>query len=332
MTDLAIVAVLEFKAITVFSLLFGAGLAVFAGRAHVGGVSPLRFLARRLLVLLAFGLVHLLLVWNGDILTLYAVCGFLILPLLRLPPMALVVAGVVAFAVPHIWPWLVPEPGEGAVYWLAEDAARVYRTGTPAEVLAYRWRETRLLVLPLLVAILPRTLGLMALGAAAWKAGVLRDPGRHGRLLLAVAVVGGLVGATATAASVYSASTGAPHGFPDTLVAVGSSAPLALAYTACLLLTLRSPALLRLATPFAAVGRMALTNYLTQSVVLSLLFYGYGLGLYGRTGSAAAAGIGLALCALQAAFSVEWLRRFRFGPAEWLWRTLTYGRPQPVIR
>jgi uncharacterized protein len=77
---------------------------------------------------------------------------------------------------------------------------------------------------------------------------------------------------------------------------------------------------------------MALTNYLAQSVVLSLLFYGYGLGLYGRLGSAAGAGIGLALYAGQVAFSCAWLRRYRFGPVEWVWRSLTYGRGQPMRR
>ena len=119
---------------------------------------------------------------------------------------------------------------------------------------------------------------------------------------------------------------------PSGLVHAASSAPLALGFAAGLLLALRSSAATRAAAPFAATGQMALTNYLAQSVVLSLLFYGYGLGFYGRLGSAAAAGIGLSLYACQVGFSRAWLRRYRFGPVEWVWRSLTYGRGHPMHR
>jgi uncharacterized protein len=172
----------------------------------------------------------------------------------------------------------------------------------------------------------------MAIGAAAWKAGVFRDPGGHRRLLWRVAVVGGGVGGAATLLMVYAASTGQPVGFAPALVEAASSGPLALAYAAGLLLALRSPSATRLAAPFAAAGQMALTNYLVQSLVLSLLFYGYGLGLYGRLGSLAAGGVGLAVYAGQVVFSWMWLRRYRFGPVEWVWRSLTYGRCQPMRR
>jgi uncharacterized protein len=75
---------------------------------------------------------------------------------------------------------------------------------------------------------------------------------------------------------------------------------------------------------------MALTNYLLQSIVLGFVFYGYGFGLFGRIGSAAAACIGLVLYAAQLQLSRLWLRRFRFGPFEWLWRSLAYGQRQPI--
>ena len=82
--------------------------------------------------------------------------------------------------------------------------------------------------------------------------------------------------------------------------------------------------------PFAAAGQMALTNYLTQSVVLSFIFYGYGFGLHGRLGSAVAVVIGLVVYGLQLILSRWWLSRFRFGAVEWLWRSITYGRRQPM--
>jgi uncharacterized protein len=328
--DVLVAALVEFKAFALFSLLFGVGLAVFADRAAARGVTGARFLVRRLLVLLAFGLCHLLLVWNGDILTLYAVCGLLLVPCLRLPAVGLAAAGVAAAALSFLVPWQFPS--EETLRGLAAEAARVYRDGDFGEVLAFHWRETGSLIVPLLIASLPKTWGLMALGAAAWRAGVVREPGRHRNLFWAVALAGGLVGGLATALSVYAASAGQPPAAPGPILDVESTLPLALAYAAGLLLLLRSPVVARAAAPFAAAGQMALTNYLTQSVAFSLIFYGYGLGLSGRLGPAAAAGVGLALYAGQVVVSWAWLRRYRFGPVEWAWRSLTYGRRQPMRR
>lgn len=94
----------------------------------------------------------------------------------------------------------------------------------------------------------------------------------------------------------------------------------------------RGPVRSRAVTSLAAAGQMALTNYLMESIVLGFVFYGYGFGLFGRLGPAAAALIGVALYVAQFAMSVAWLQRFRFGPVEWLWRSLTYGRRQPMRR
>lgn len=327
-TDLAVVVLLQFKAFALFSLLFGAGFAVFGERAAARAANPTWFLARRLLVLFALGLCHLLLIWNGDILTLYAVCGLLMLPFRRLPAPALAMAGAMVFAVPYVIHWGIDWPTEETLRSLASEAARVYTAAGMGDVVAFHWRETRLLILPLLVAVLPRTWGLMALGAAAWKAGIFRNPDGRRRLLWLIALVGIGIGGGATLLSALDVSTP----LPPSLLDAASSAPLALGYAAGLLLALRSPAALRLATPFVATGQMALTNYLSQSLILSFLFYGYGLGFYGRLGSAAAAGVGLAVYACQVALSWAWLRWFRFGPVEWMWRSLTYGRRQPMRR
>jgi uncharacterized protein len=329
--DVLVAALIEFKAFGLFSLLFGVGLAIFAERAaarHAGA----GFLVRRLVVLLALGLIHLLLVWNGDILTLYAICGFLLIPFLRLPAGAQAALGVSAIALPYVVPLGIPGPTEETLRGLAAEAARTYTEGNLGEVIAFHWRETRLLVVPLLAGCLPRTFGLMALGAAGWRAGVFREPERHRGLLWGITLVFGVVGASMTALAVYSSSTGQEIEELSLLIEAGSSTPLALAYAAGLLLALRSPKIARTAAPFAAAGQMALTNYFTQSVALSLLFYGYSLGLFGQVGPAAGAAIGVALYVGQVAFSVMWLGRWRFGPVEWLWRSLTYGKRQPMGR
>ncbi len=332
LVDVLVAAFLEFKAITLFSLLFGAGLGGFDKRAAARGAGARLLLARRLAVLLGIGLAHMLLVWNGDILTLYAACGLLLLPVLRLPVAAQVVAGVVAAALPWVVDLGPAIPDEDALRSMAAEARGVYARGSYAEVLAFHRAETRQLIIPLLLGVLPRTLGVMLLGLASWRAGVVRDPPGHRGLLWVVAIAGGVVGGSATALHVASASTGSPSPVPGRLLDAASSLPLALAYASILLLAGRGSRGRPLVSAVAAVGRMALTNYLAQSLALGLIFYGYGLGWSGHLGSAPAALVGLALYAGQLAFSSAWLRRYRFGPAEWAWRSLTYGRRQPMRR
>jgi hypothetical protein len=223
--DVLAAGLLEFKAFAVFSLLFGVGLAVVAERAAARHVNVDRFLIRRLLVLLAIGLCHLLLIWNGDILSLYAVCGLMLLPLLRLPGAVLATAGTAAVALTFIIPWGFLWPAEDTLRGLASEAARVYPNGSFAEILAFHWWETQRLILPLLAISVPKTWGLMALGAAAWRAGVFREPQRHSVLLWGIVLVGGVFGGLMTALSVYSASTGHPTGIPSLLVEGARTCP-----------------------------------------------------------------------------------------------------------
>ena len=102
-------------------------------------------------------------------------------------------------------------------------------------------------------------------------------------------------------------------------------------YTASAVLLLRRPGALKALGFLAPMGSMALTNYVSQSIVLGLIFYGYGMGLFGQLGSAAASPIGIALYATQVCASIGWLRRFRFGPIEWLWRLATYGHRPAML-
>src|SRR5262249_39109297 len=151
-------------------------------------------------------------------LSLYAVCGLLWLPLLRLPTSLLAVAGGAVVVLSFVIPVGDLLPGEESVRRLAVEATRVYAQGRFAEVLAFHLRETRFLILPILASSLLRTCGLMGLGAAAWRAGVFREPQRHRRLLWTVALAGGIVGGSLTAVSVYSASTGDATPVPQLLV------------------------------------------------------------------------------------------------------------------
>jgi uncharacterized protein len=107
---------------------------------------------------------------------------------------------------------------------------------------------------------------------------------------------------------------------------------LALGYGAALLSLAELSATRQCLSAFAPLGRMAFTNYVLQSVILGFIFFGYGLGQFGRMGAAAAFALGMAVYAGQLVFSRWWLRRNRFGPIEWLWRTLMYGAARPIGR
>ena len=313
--------VLEFaffqKAFCVFSLLFGVGLAVLFDRLSATG-RPFYWLARRLAVLLAVGLIHLLLIWNGDILAEYAVAGFLALPFLLLRPKGLLFAAAALLVLYLVGPALysIPWPSEAGFREHVAAANRVYPVGT--------WREIRqfgLQELPLALAlhafVLPRTLALFAFGIFLWRVGVVRNAGRFTDEAALAALLGIAVGAALTIAAGPSLALLAPI-------------CLALGYAAALWTLAQRPGAQGVLSMFAPIGRMAFTNYVLQSIVLGFVFFGYGLGQFGKMGAAAAFALGALLYAAQVLISRWWLRRYRFGPLEWLWRTLMYGRAQPM--
>jgi uncharacterized protein len=330
LADVLLAGLLETKAVSLFSLMFGIGSAIQAERAAARGVNVARFLVRRYLVLLALGLCHLWLIWNGDILALYAVCGLLIVPVMRLPAWMLAVLGGAAIALRSVVDLPIPFPSADAMQAQAIAATHVYGTGSFMDILIFRCRETARFIVPLLLGLLPQTTGLMLCGIAAWRSGVLREPQRHKRLLKIVFLGALAIGATATLLQVFSESSGHTPAIPEGLLRLCSFIPLAFSYAAGVLLWMASARPTPVTTLFASLGQIALTNYLTESVVLGVIFYGYGFGLFGRIGSAPGIVIGVALYVGQLFFSRFWLRHYRFGPVEWLWRSLTYGRWQPM--
>jgi len=306
------------KAFALFSLLFGVGLAMQFDRFSAGG-RPLYWLARRLAVLLLFGLVHLLFIWNGDILVEYALAGFLVLPFLYAPAWLLAAgcAGLLTFYVampmlhlPITW------PDTATLQQQVAEASRVYATGGIAEIWRFSLGELPLIAL-LHIFIFPRTVALFFLGAILWRTGLARDLGRY-KLELAIAAVAGIVvGAALTAGGGVGARL--------------ATVVLALGYAAAVLVLVQGPMAGRALGAFAPIGRMAFTNYAMQSLIFGFIFFGYGLGLFGRLGAAHTLVIGVAVFAAQMLVSAWWLGRFRFGPLEWLWRTLMYGRVQPML-
>jgi uncharacterized protein len=321
---------IELKAFALFSLLFGVGMAIQFERL---AANPRRavLLIRRLAVLLAIGLVHLYLIWNGDILTEYSLAGLLVLPFLW-GPRWLLAAGAALFLALYLamplWPPVVPWP---TTSWIREHlitAQQVYGRSGYKEILAFQIREVAS-ILPLHVAIFPRTLALFLLGMLAWRMEIVRRPANHRHLLLAVAITGVAVGGALTVAEQMQALSGLQAHF--SLERFGTVV-LALGYGAALFAILNTEGGKRMLGWAAPMGRMAFTNYLVQSIIFSWIFYGYGFGLYGRVGVVTALAIGVAVYVAQVLFSAQWLRHYRFGPVEWLWRSLMYGSWQRLRR
>lgn len=319
---------LELKAFALFSLLFGVGLAIQFERLASNEMRSM-LLFRRMLALFAIGVFHLCFVWNGDILTHYALVGLIILPFLYASKRVLIAACAVALlfyaAIPIWFPDLLYWPDEAGLRQHVQEATYVYAHGTWSEVTRFSMSEVPLYA-SLLLAVTPRTIALFLLGVLAWRLGVLRNPARHRRVLIGTAVVGVVLGLGMTVLAVPTAGALAPlfsalMSFSSVLLAIGYGAAVIAFYSFT-----RSGRVLAL---FGPVGRMAFTNYLVQSLVLGWIFFGYGLGMFGRLSSSQAIVLGMILYFCQVIVSQWWLQRFRFGPMEWLWRTLMYGTRQP---
>jgi uncharacterized protein len=321
---------LETKAFCLFSLLFGVGLAIQFERLQ-SRPDRLVLLLRRMAALLLFGLIHLFLIWNGDILTEYAVVGLLVTPLLFRSRRALGVSSAVLLAFYLVMPLLrlpITFPGYP---WIAQHVAQAnaaYAHGDYRKVLAFNVQEVRSLA-PLHVFVLARTLGLFTLGAWLWRMGLFRSASGQ------VFAWGGVLGiASGVLLTVATGRGGWLHrpGLEAAAAVADQAAPilLAMGYGGVILMLAAGTRTRGLVAWAAPLGRTAFTSYLLQSVIFGWVFYGYGLGLFDRLDPGPAFALGLAVYLAQVLASTLWLRRFQFGPMEWLWRGLMYGHRPPL--
>ena len=335
------------KFISIFSMLFGAGIAMMGERLDRRGVGGGRLHYRRQFWLLVIGLLHAYGIWHGDILVPYALCGFILYGCRDWAPRRLLWAGGVAVGVVVLvmaladWSipyWPIEEKVALAVEWAPPPAALA------AEIEAMRGGWAAQLPVRASYAFLVETVafpgyllwragGLMLVGMALYKLGVLsaRRSAAFYRRMVAWGFGAGLpIVAAGIWYRVAVDFAWEQAKFQGHLFNYIGSVGVFLGYVGMIMLLDRSGRLARARARLAAVGRMAFTNYIAQSVLCTLIFYGHGLGLFERVGSAACIGIVVAVWTLQLAWSPWWLARFRFGPLEWLWRTLSYGRRQPL--
>ncbi|MBI1294975.1 DUF418 domain-containing protein [bacterium] len=315
--DVAIAFFAITKFYLLFSFLFGVGFAVQMRRMQASGRPFVGFYVRRLAVLFVIGLAHAILLWDGDILRLYAAAGVLLLLVRNWSDRVLLaLAGVIAAAGLLFFSFVPLDTASTST--LAHDP-QIYQAGSYLDLLRHR------LATPFVLDIqIPMVLVMFLVGLVVGRAGILDNEQQYRPFLrrwwkwaLPFALVGNVL-----------FLIGFDEGIPW-LVSLGIhiGAPLlSFVYAAWVLLytdKLRG---------FAPAGQMALTHYLAQSLIGTTLFYGYGFGLYDQVGPSLMLVLVLTIFVAQVIVSRFWLRRYRFGPMEWIWRCLTYGQWQPLRR
>lgn len=337
------------KMMTIFSLLFGAGIVLLTTRAEQRGGSPAGVHYRRMFWLLVFGLAHAYGLWYGDILVPYALCGLVVYLFRRLRPGRLLALGLLAlcvssgfyllfgFSMPY-WP---PEAVEG----FTEGSWRPPAEKLAEEVAAYQggWLDqmdhrvvASIFVETFLFAIWGgwRAGGLMLIGMALYKLGVFSAE-RSARFYWTLIAADALVGIPVV---VYGVQWNFARGWPPVSLFLGSqfnywgSLLVSLGWVGALMLLVRAGALGWLTRRLASVGQMAFTNYLLHTIICTTIFYGHGLGLFGEVERTGQILIVFGVWAFQLMVSPLWLARFTMGPFEWLWRALTYGTRPPFRR
>jgi uncharacterized protein len=334
------------KFITIFAMLLGVSIVMMTGEGGRPGIPVWRTHMRRMLVLLVLGLLHAHLLWYGDMLAPLALSGAVVFFFRRLSPGWLLVLGGLAFATASVlslaltWSNAQSDPAALAA-WRAQWTPRPEVINL--EIAQYRggWREQMAQRVPaaleteivsFVTRLLWQTTGLMLMGMALFKLGVLGAARSRG-FYLGMAGFGFGTGFLLIA---FGLRRSVAMGW-DLLDFALVSQPLsywgdlfvALGWVAVVMLLCQRGWPLR---SVEAVGRMALTNYLLQSVICTTIFYGHGLGLFGRVDRAGQLAIVLGIWVFQLVASLVWLRYFAVGPVEWLTRWLVFRRRPSFLR
>ena len=329
-----------------FSMMFGASAYLLVGRLarHGEGLRAAEIYCRRLLWLMLFGVVHAYLIWKGDILYPYALLGLVLLPVLRARAWALLLAAGVLVAIMMAqsayygirlrhassseWQEAVKDFDPPAKD--LEEEREMYR-GSYFDVVCKRAEWVfDLHSVPFYLNGLDM-LSMMLVGIALMQLDVLtaqRPAAFYWRLLAVSAGVCLPLSAAATWQTWRA-------GFGPVLPAITYTNPLSRAgltvgYAAGVVLVCRYGVWPRVRASLAAVGKMAFSNYIVHSLVYGFVFYGYGLGLFDRLQRYQLYFVALGMWVFSLVWSPLWLRRFRFGPLEWAWRSLTYWKRQPM--
>ena len=315
------------------SILFGVGLAMqFKKLSERSGEWPDRYL-RRTVLLLVIGLLHLLFLWFGDILFVYSIAALFAIAYVKISDRAVLTTAAVVLGASIMLGALLGALSmidvaggseiSGPLAGLNKEAERaVYSAGTVLDQLKHRFSHA-LMVITLLPLAVPGIFGGFLVGLLLGRRGVLAAPSQHPKVRNLSLLVGFGVGVPMSLLPLVGYLVGTRYNFSGPLE-MGGGVILGLGYVmlgAVLVERLREGQLVK---TIANVGRLALSCYLLQSVLLTCVFYSWGGGLYGKFDPVEQLPFVLATCVVVLVFAALWSRFFLYGPVEWLWRSLTY--------
>jgi uncharacterized protein len=335
---------IDSKFMAMFSMLFGAGVLLFLQHAEVKHGNGFALHYRRMGWLLLFGLVHAYLIWSGDVLFLYAVCGFWIYFFRNVSPRNLWISGLIFLFVGWFFNALTQwglgymsddELKSMSVDWAPSAQAILADTNafTGSWVEQFNLRSENAFFMQtfvLLYLMLWRAGGLMLIGMALYKQGIFTGGVKNQALLRnsLICLIPGF------AIVVYGVIFNFQHNWDMAFSQFGGSqfnyigsVLVALGYVYGMAYIVQNNWLSGISSRLASVGRMAFTNYISHSLICTFIFYGFGLGLYGSFERWEQVLLVFSIWALQLIGSPAWLTKFKYGPLEWGWRRLTYWNP-----
>lgn len=346
------------KFYTLFSFLFGLGLAVQLARAEDTGIKFVPIYRRRLIVLFIIGAIHALLIWWGDILHIYALLGFVLLLFRNSLPKVIFMGAIISLALPlqlilleaiigtlgNTTPDAVQamnkEAAQMAIAYkgYAQNAVAVYPSGSYLAIVKQNWQDLKLNYQHI-VLVIPHVFAMFLIGLYAGRRDLLNKISNNLSIIRRALWLAAGFGIVCNLFFVLAQEYANPYISSALGVAGGigyilGSIMFCFVYVAIVILLMQSERQSKrwrkILSLFIPVGRMALTNYLAQSLISVMIFYGYGAGFYNRIGPALSFVLVVGIFGLQVCISHWWMYRFQFGPVEWVWRTITYWQWQPM--
>lgn len=314
-----------------FAMLFGYGLMIMKEKIEARGESFYTIAVKRMFILLIIGLIHANLFWPGDILVTYAIFGFLLLLFARLSAKVLSFVAIMMYSIPNLWLFFQISALETFIAenniplydeHKAAEVTAIYQNGSFLEVTVQRFQDWLMQTGNGLILLTFMVFPLILFGAGLAKEKRLvpnESNNRFWRWVLVFSLpAGGLLKLTPYISEKNIAIEHVQDVFGGSL--------LTLSYIAIIYFLCHKERVQKLFIPFGFIGKMSLSNYLFQSILCSLIFYSYGLGLYGQVTYTQSTFLAIVIYSIQLLLSSYWLKHFRMGPLEWIGRGLAYGK------
>lgn len=350
---------IEGKFYSIFSFLFGWGIAIQLGRSGEKGLKPAGFVSRRLFFMFLLGLAHIILLWPGDIVAFYALVGFLLLLIrnwktktLFITAIILILSPILLYALKMKWPEIALAPS--GILWKTGQSVGTQLTGITSqqEFIEFNRHLSYFELVKLNIAgfffrfadlffqsRISKVLGMFIIGYLAARNGRYKNVITNKKLLVLIAIIGLAIALPANyILARYMENDNGDYynlklrGWYRTVAYALGVAPLACAYIAIFFLLYNSLFWKKILSLLQPVGKTAFSNYIFQSIVGTITFLGLGFGMMGKVGPTYFTLFAFLVFIVQIILSRIWLHYFQFGPIEWLWRTATYGKRQPVLK